>query len=243
MRGGSGVSRVNANGAALLLWCSLPALVINLVAILQPWVRPVELYRDPLLAAEHKFLYMAGLPGGLNGAPYDFFWLGAVSNLGALLWAATAGMVFTALVFVMLRSGTTTARRAQLLTALVLTVLLAVDDVFQIHEQRHLVGSLKGEWILFPLFAVLAASYALHARRVGTPANALLLAAVLCFAVSLGADQVLPQRGVTVLIEDASKLSGICFWAGYHLVMALCAIVEALAEPVRLASARGGAAP
>ena len=37
-----------------------------------------------------------------------------------------------------------------------LTTLLAVDDVYQIHEQRELLGSLKGEWFLYPLFAILA---------------------------------------------------------------------------------------
>ena len=221
-------TRLHARDLALLLWCALPPLCINAAAILQPWVSPVELFRDPLLAAEQKFRYIASLGDGALERDYDFFWLGAVSNLGALAWAATAGALLVGLAIVLLRGKASPGRRAQLVTALALTVLLALDDVFQIHEQHDLIGPLKGEWVLYPLFAALLGSYALHVRRTLAEAPLLLGAAVACFAVSLLADQLLPQRSTTVLLEDTAELFGIFFWAGHHVVMALSAVVETM---------------
>ena len=51
------------------------------------------------------------------------------------------------------------------------------------------------------------------------------------FALSVLADQLLPQRAATVLIEDVNKLFGILFRAGHHVATSLCAIVDAMGSP------------
>jgi hypothetical protein len=206
--------------ALLLTLFVLPPLLINAFVLLQPWTDPVELFRDPLAVAGSKFRQAVRASGGpdLYCCPY---WLGVVSNVGILVWAATAGALFIALADSWLRSSLRSSASRFLLAAFLLTTLLAVDDVLQIHEQRNLIGGLKGEVFLFPLFGLLAGSYVLFRDFIRTSYLPVLILAVLCFGISISVDLFLTPGRTTILIEDSAKLFGIFLWAAYHLMIAL----------------------
>lgn len=164
-------------------------------------------------------------PAALTGAhPL----LGAASNLGVLAWTATAAVcLFTAMLLHGRRDRREFAR--WMLAAGLLTCLLALDDLFLLHE------SLLPEALGIPQPAVLAAYVAavgLFLLRFRAPMErtdrTLLGLALAFFAASVAADQ-LPgawfrASGWLYLLEDGCKLLGIAGWSGYFLSVAASAL-------------------
>ena len=215
-RGGS----ISGWAAALIgLGVALPVLVNGLV-LAQPYINPVLLYRDPLLVADLLYDGLAETAGEPVGACCAY-WVGAASNVGVLVWAATAGALFSGLMTAWAAGHASRRETAFLALAFGLTALLAADDVFQIHEQQGLVFGLKGEAVLFPLFAGLLGAYALFRDVVVRPYVVALGIAVVCFGASVLADQVMPRGRAAVVTEDVFKLFGISFWFVYHTMAAV----------------------
>ncbi len=213
----------------------IPPLALNAFALLQPWTEAKFLYRDPLLLAQNQFEWLRASPDNGDISCCAWWW-GALSHVGILIWAATAGALALALGTLALRDGLTRDPAGFLAVACLLTALLAADDLFQLHEQNRLLGRLKGEALIYPLFAALLAGYAFFRVTLLTPYFPVLCLSVAFFGVSLLADQILPQNGGTVLIEDSAKLLGIFLWAGFHLMVAAEALVG---RPVFLLAGSG----
>ncbi len=151
------------------------------------------------------------------------FHAGALSNIGVLLWCATASVcVFTALV--LHTASAEPNKRKFLLSAGLLTSLLLFDDFFLLHEvfaPQYLGISAN---VLFFLYAVLSAALFVVFRRVVLrSAYALLLISGVFFSLSILFDELqmiilsaAPDlRGLQYLLEDGSKLIGITGWFNY----------------------------
>lgn len=152
----------------------------------------------------------------------DFsFYMGAISNIGIILWSATASIcVFTATV---LRRNSVKNEMVQfLLGSGVFTSILLVDDFFLIHEQfapKYL--GINGK-VLFLSYSIIAVVLFFRYRRIiyrNEPALLLLSVAFLSGSVMVdvlsGIVFELVGPDMQFLIEDGSKLMGIAGWLGY----------------------------
>ena len=96
-------------------------LVFMAAVVLQPWIDPADLLRDPLAVAE------------LKPAECCKVYYGAVSNLGVLLWTAGAAIALFG-AGLALALGRPAGEAGLLLAAGMLTGFLAIDDLFLVHE-------------------------------------------------------------------------------------------------------------
>jgi len=157
-------------------------------------------------------------------------YVGMFSNLGVMLWAATAAVaLFRYLLF--RTQGHATGLRTPstiryILSIGLLTTFAALDDMFLFHEQiaPRLFGMV--EEAVFVGYIVVVAALAVGFRR-----NILhsyygpLIVAAACFAASMALDAVpwlsaLFEPVVETVVEDALKLLGIIWWCSY--VVQLC---------------------
>jgi hypothetical protein len=176
-------------------------LVVAVLAASRVTGEPLSQFtRDPsMLAGAHPFL-------------------GILSNIGILLWTATAAIsLFTAML--LYRTTLEIERRSLLLAAGLLTAWLTLDDFFLFHE-----------W-LFPtvlgvpqpiVYVAYLAVFGMFLYRFGgriLRTDYLLFAVALgCFALSVATDA-LPDEWFAwdylSLVEDGSKFLGIVSWFGY----------------------------
>jgi hypothetical protein len=180
----------------------LPLLVIGAVAW-QPWVPAAALLRDPLAVANTSATCCS---------PY----FGAVSHLGVLLWTGTAAVCLVAGAS-FLAAGRAAAAWLPLAAGL-LTAVLAVDDLFMVHE-RVLPFFGMPERLTLLLYVVAAAAYLVAFHRQIFAARFVVMAiALAAFGVSFVGDLLLalPEAAEEV-IEDGAKFIGICAWSAFHL--------------------------
>lgn len=187
----------------------VPAAALYALLYVQPWVPMASLIRDPAAI--------------LNGRFYDGF----VSNVGILLWCATAAIC-------LFRGGELRARRgidgeaAFLLSAGLFTLILLLDDLFMAHEQ--ILPDVFGvpEKAVLVTYVVLACAYLLVNRRAILQGDAVILVLALgFFALSNVADVAIPYhfhdtpigREVNhgVILEEGLKFVGIAAWTVFHL--------------------------
>ena len=195
--------------------------VLAMAAALWAGLAPTEMLRDPIMVA-----------GGEEGE----FYLGLFSNLGVVLWTATAAICL----FVGSDSSGVPDRQARhfLLYAGVFTLLMMLDDLFMLHENyaENIVYVFYGMGLLyyvvrfFPL--ILRLDVVLFALAIPLFGNAVLL--------DLAPWRLLPGEGIEVpqaiassplerdavrhfgrelryLLEDGGKFVGICCWAAFHI--------------------------
>lgn len=144
--------------------------------------------------------------------------VGVVSNVGIVLWAATAAItLFTALVLQSRAPGHHSA--AFLGSAGVLTCGALLDDLFLFHEE--LLPTVLGvpQAVFLVAYAGALALFLLHYRGLVLRTDyGLLVLTLAWFAVSLGVDQ-FPHTWFAwkplYLVEDGAKLLGIAGWLGY----------------------------
>ena len=171
-------------------------------------------------------------PAHLTGAPW---YTGALSNLGIFVW--TAGVVFAGCgAWVARRIGRTGAARF-LAAGSAATLLLVLDDVFQLHAGvfKGLLGGNKNAAQLLIVLPTLvwAAVFFNDIRRTR---SALLLAAFGSLAGSVLVDIGVGLTGETeLLVEDGLKFLGILAWTQYFAItsrdIANSAITGALNTP------------
>ncbi|MFO1417818.1 MAG: hypothetical protein U1E83_04040 [Methylotetracoccus sp.] len=146
--------------------------------------------------------------------------IGIISNLGVLLWCMSATICIFGYA-VLGQCAKTRALSGTLLWGGLLSTLLMADDLVQIHER---VGPHFGldEKIVYALYGVLMLIFLArcgpfilrHTRWVQ------LLAAFLCFGLSLATDLTAGDSSLHFLVEDGSKFLGVGGWFLYFADLA-----------------------
>jgi hypothetical protein len=173
-------------------------------------------------------------PNALNGSR---FYIGLVSVLGVMSWSATVGICWLGTAVLRHRPATHEQTRFLRLSGLI-TLLLALDDAFMLHEVVFpnyfgipenvvylgyaflLIAYLRLAW-----FQILASDYLLF------------MAAFLLLGTSVALDVVLPYSNRMAFLEDVLKFSGIIFWLAYfyHATRSLLAVPQSGAAGSRAA--------
>jgi hypothetical protein len=162
---------------------------------------------------------------------------GAVSNLGILLWCAAASItVFTSAI---LRALNRSPRLVVFLfCAFLLTLVLTLDDCFQIHEVvSYTIG--VPDTLILVVYALLGIVFMLSFwPEIMNTDYVLLLVSIGMFAISFAVDTVDPKDAVNAVIgpryhlfEDGPKLIGISTWLGYFIRTCWLELVSAMVEP------------
>lgn len=192
-------SQLKALSPILLAIYGATLLVLATVVILkwQAQVSIMVLMRDPSATMEVPF------------------YTGLVSNLGILLWCATAAIcLFSALV--LRRLANHSEKSSFLLTIGFLTLALTLDDLFLLHERvfpDYLNISEKLVYIAYGLTSLICC---LRFKQLILKTDfILLLFAVGFFGFSIVIDRLLPFSEPAILIEDGAKLLGIVSWLAY----------------------------
>lgn len=186
------------------LW-SAPAVIVGacvfviatVIGIVAGW-RGIELellVRDP--AASYKY------------PPY----VGFFSHIGIVVMVSTASLTaFAAWMSIALGRGNTRV----LANVSVLSAVLAIDDIFMIHEQ----ASRLGEVAIFAVYGLLALAIWRYLHRSSDRYDLRgLAAAIALLGFSVFVDVFRLHGPIAYWLEDFSKLSGfaawLTFWAGY----------------------------
>lgn len=165
-------------------------------------------------------------PGTVTGNIF----IGTLSYLGIMLWAATAAICF---ISAGLLQKIPSASRFFLASGL-FTSLLALDDAFMIHEEliprllRGLIPILfdTNEWPMYIVYLIIMLAYfILFHRYILTKTSFPILVLALCFlGGSLLFDVFLvsfPSPALQPLFEDGIKFMGITLWLYYFFVTAI----------------------
>ena len=146
---------------------------------------------------------------------------GVLSNLGILLWCASASIsLFTA---IMLRDLDRGELSRFLFYSALLSGYLLLDDCFQFHEDLASRYLGFGQRVVFPALAISVATYLVGFRRVILRTNfGALLMALGFLSVSVGIDVIFAPlfwRFDTseLFFEDGAKWLGIACWCSYFV--------------------------
>jgi len=171
------------------------------------------------VALEVDFKRLAGDVAALAGiGPLS----GALSNLGVLLWCASASV--SALTAILLHGHAHRARKRFFTYTAILSAYLMFDDLFLFHEDlsyRYL--GIRERYVMLFLGASFATYLAVFSKEILRTRYALLLIAMFCFAGSVAFDALvsqwqlftLPSQDLADLGEDGLKWLGIAAWCGY----------------------------
>lgn len=164
------------------------------------------------------------------------FYTGALSQVGILLWCASASVcLLTAIVLHRVSYNWNT--KAFICCVGLLTAVLMLDDAFQIHERiapRYLDLSSK---VLFILYGAITMAVLVTFRHLILRTDYILLGISLGFlAASVAFDTIhdyglfsllgVKSEGVKYLLEDGFKLLGIVGWCAYCARTCLVALVN-----------------
>lgn len=159
------------------------------------------------------------------------FYTGLVSNLGILLWSATAAIcLFSSLA--MRRSANHPEKTSFFLVIGLLTLALTLDDLFLLHERvfpDYLNISEKLVYIAYGLTSLVC--WLKFKQLILKTDFFLLLFAVGFFGFSIVVDRLLPFSESAILIEDGAKLLGIVSWLTYFTRTCLQALRRAILPP------------
>jgi hypothetical protein len=143
----------------------------------------------------------------LGGHPFT----GIISNIGILFWCFTASILFFSSAIFINHLDKMFLRF--LIVSGLLTSLLLLDDLFLFHDYIFPIYFHLTEKVVYLGYLVLISLYFLKFKGVIVKTEyTLLLIACGFFALSMGADCILPQEGLEFLVEDGFKLLGIVTW-------------------------------
>ena len=188
--------------AALLLGL---ALLIFAGLLTYGWLgghSPMEMLRDP--AQQLRFWPFTGM----------------ISHLGVLiLWSAGSLAIFV---------GFVSADRRALLTSFgAFTLLLAVDDLFMLHDYfwpRRGVPPYLWQGVLGLIGLALLATFR---EEIASAAHTVLYLALAFLALSLAIDLLVPFSPSVTIVEDAAKFAGYVLWSAYWISVARGAVSAA----------------
>ena len=151
----------------------------------------------------------------IMGAPP---YVGMISNIGIMMWVA-AGSIFLFVGYVLLNRHGLNHAAAFVLAFGLFALVLAVDDLFRLHERVFPRYLGIPENLVYATYAVMVATMLLSFRRLIFDTDHLLLAAALVFfgislAVDMGAVEALPYRFV---VENVTQFIGITLWLSYFV--------------------------
>ncbi len=184
-----------------------------------------------LMLAVQRFVPIGTLLRDTNAEIYDLqgdvmFYRGALSNVGVLLWW-TSAVVYAFAAFLLRRTtATVPGRRLEKVFLVYMAVfagLLALDDLFMLHEAMLPVWLGISELALYAVYGILAAGFVGFIQLLLETDFLLLGLALGFFAFSVLTDQGLLRflfgiRGdAGLLIEDLSKMLGIVCWLVFSL--------------------------
>lgn len=182
-----------------LLWVWFPSAFVLVVAVVvsssSGIVRLRDLLRDPT---------------AISGNP---FYLGLISNLGVLLWAATAAICLFSYT-VLRRYGRNSELAPFLLWTGLGTTLFCLSDFFLLHEEVLPNYFGISEKIVFSVYGLLGILYLIRFTTLILKTEYLILVIAFIFLwLSVVFDQFPPQLGQSTdfsyFLEDAPKLIGI----------------------------------
>ena len=168
---------------------------------------------------------MMGDPASATGAP---FYLGFVSNVGAMLWASAASVFLFGFRVHRSSSGGDSEWGRFLLYSGVFVGVLGSDDLFMLHDQVFPDYLSVDQSLVIATYAVLALLYAMRfASLIAQTAYPVLIAAMGLLAVSVTLDQLSDNFSMSFrgepFCEDAAKLLGIGAWLSYAIHTAAAA--------------------
>jgi hypothetical protein len=179
-----------------------------------------------VIAARSLHVPVASLTRDMAALAHVHPLIGVVSNVGVLLWCATAAICLFSR-NVLRQQGRHEEARC-LLWAGILTSGLLLDDLFMIHEYIAPVHFHVNEKVILACHAGGFGAYLLSHRRLILADNyQLLAAAMVLFAASVLVDISDGHGWLSNLAEDGFKLLGIASWLGYHAGKAKLWLVEA----------------
>lgn len=145
---------------------------------------------------------------------------GLISGLGNVLWVTTAGICLFA--YWQARSAGEVLDGARYLLAIgLLTAVLGLDDLYQLHERiAPRVLRIPEQVVLGSYGVALAGIFARFRRVLLSEADVLLAGALVGLGGSLVVDLLAPNRGWYYLVEDGLKFVGIFLWAAFHVRLA-----------------------
>jgi len=151
---------------------------------------------------------------------FDCAAAGGLANVGYLVWAVTATICF---VGAWLSDAAPRAwRSSPLLWAGLLTTIVMLDDIFQIHEAGAYGLVPHGKWVVPGLYGAMALALAVRFRWFFAAREAwLLVASAALFALHFGFDEFLPGLH---LLEDGSRFLGTVLWATFFVGAGLAAL-------------------
>lgn len=158
----------------------------------------------------------------MDGPPY----LGFFSQVGILLWAATAAICILAATLVS-QSGGGRVDAQFLYASGMLTIVLGIDDAFMLHEYVFPALGIAQELVLLA-YGIFVLVYLFKFRQKILRTQYILLAmAFFFFALSIAGDQhLIALPGVdSYLLEDGAKLAGIISWLAYFSRTAVAAVL------------------
>ncbi len=171
-------------------------------------------------------------PNSVNRVPW---YTGLVSNLGILCWTTATSTAFFG--SWLARYGGRRAASVMLGRGAVLSTILLLDDLFQLHVAvKPLFGVSKAA--VYLAYLIVAAWWVLTQREeIRRTRSELLLASLGAFGGSIVVDQIGAQLPLldadsALLIEDACKFLGVLAWAQYF-VLTSSDIVKSIVTELR----------
>lgn len=163
------------------------------------------------------------------------FWVGCISNIGAVLWCVTAGVALFSAVILWNRRDRQTGFIA---LAGVLTTCLMVDDFFMLHDGMAWAIARINEKKVLAAWGVMGLAWLILYRRNILKSDYLLLFSAglwlgLSAVVDMGIIRIDESR--RHLWEDGFKLMGIVGWSVYLCRTSYYAVTATLAVPVTAA--------
>lgn len=197
---------------------TVPTIILAIVLI-QPWAEPKWMFLDTVTAARFS--------ENCCSTSYGF-----ISNLGIMLWSATAAVcLFAAGIFERAKAHTLMWFA---LSAGLLNGLLALDDAFLLHENVLPYFGIPQNLVLAS-YVVLALAYAAASWRIILASDyIILLVAGAAVALSLLVDTVFSSLVPSlVYIEDSAKFFGIFSWASFHLTTLYFLVTRTLTPAIK----------
>lgn len=140
-------------------------------------------------------------------------YIGVLSNLGLMLWSASAAICFHG---AWRRPAGSVARRF-LVASGALTSLLLFDDAFMFHEWLFPKVLHVREYQVYLVYLLSMASYLFVYRRTLLQTTSLtLLIGLVLFAGSMAIDKILPFANDEAAIEDYLKFGALTWWLAYY---------------------------
>ncbi|MBV6625331.1 MAG: hypothetical protein KI793_20785 [Rivularia sp. (in: Bacteria)] len=197
----TGFSQINI----ILFGIYLAAFIMLLAAWLQPKVSFSVLFRDVFVAASVKPYY------------------GLFSNIGIFLWSATAAiLLFCGTVLIYANRNHKYSKF--LLSFGGLTLLLALDDFFMLHEAVFPALLNISEKVTFLVYAILTAYCLFKFRKIiYNSSYTFFIIAIFFLFLSILVDQLIPsssylfKAGDSYFFEDSLKFIGIITWCFYFI--------------------------